>query len=394
MNMTARKLGASWWADFRHEQKRYRRRSPDNSKAGAQAYEATLRQRLARGESLTPETIQQLKTISFEAFATEWFETYVKSNCKHSEILAKSGILRRHLVPWFGRMPINEIQILHIEQYKAEKIKTGLSPKTINNHLAALSKSLRCAEEWGKMSTASPKIKRLKNGSHRIDFLSPIESRQLIQDHSEPMWNCMILVALRTGMRLGELLGLDWSDIDWERRLITVRQSLVRGVIGTPKSGKIRHIPLAPEAYEALANQRRLTGRVFEIPGKEITHRVAANAIRRICKRMNVRKAGWHLLRHTFASHLAMEGTPIPVVQQLLGHSTIVMTMRYAHLSPSKLSEAVIVFEALEKRELEKFGQQVGKVLVRRALTESSVIQETEEKTTDLKENRYAKTSL
>jgi integrase len=291
-------------------------------------------------------------------------------------------------------MPIDEIQILSIEQYKAEKIKAGLSSKTVNNHLATLSKSLRCAEEWGKMSTALPKIKRLKTSSHRIDFLSPIESRQLIQDQNEPMWNCMILVALRTGMRLGELLGLEWSDIDWERRLLTVRQSLVRGVMGTPKSGKMRHIPLAREAYEALADMRRLRGRVFEIPGREITHRVAANAIHRICKRANVRKVNWHLLRHTFASHLAMEGTPIPVVQQLLGHSTIVMTMRYAHLSPSKLSEAVTVFEALEKRELEKFGQQVGKAVINRALTKLPVIQRIEEETADLKEKWIAKTSL
>jgi integrase len=373
--MSARKMGLSWWVDFRFNGERYRKKSPDNSKAGTQAYEATLRQRLSRGEPIEPDGAYKKATLTFEEFAPEWFETYVKSNCKHSEVLTKQGILKWHLVPWFGKTTLSKIDTLIIEQYKAEKIKIGLSPKTVNNHLAALSKSLHCAHDWGRMASEPPKIKRLKTGGHRIDFLTPIESRQLTQDRSEPMWNCMILVALRTGMRLGELLGLEWSDIDWERRIITVRQSLVRGVMGTPKSGKIRHIPISDDAYEALGELRRVHGRVFHKAG-ESTHRVAANALHRICKRTGVRKAGWNLLRHTFASHLAMEGVPIPVVQQLLGHSTIVMTMRYAHLSPSKLSEAVTVFEALEKREMEKYGQQVGNAIIKRSISESPIIEQ------------------
>ena len=372
--MSARKFGASWWADFRFKDKRYRKRSPDNSKAGAQAYEATLRQRLARGEPIETK-IAEKDTLTFGEFAHEWFETYVKANCKHSEILGKQGLLNYSLTPWFGKTLLSKIDLLAVEQYKAEKIKIGLAPKTVNNHLAALGKCLNCAHEWGKLATVPPKIKRLKAVSQRIDFLSPIESHQLIQDRSEPMWNCMILVALRTGMRLGELLGLEWSDIDWERRILTVRQSLVRGVIGTPKSGKIRHIPLAEDAYQALAERRRVYGRVFQQAG-ERTHRVAANSIHRICKRAGVREVGWHLLRHTFASHLAMEGVPIPTVQQLLGHSTIVMTMRYAHLSPSKLWEAVAVLEGLEQREIAKYGQQAVEATVKRTLSESPIIKE------------------
>jgi len=379
MNMSARHLGASWWADFHFNGTRHRKRSPDNSKAGAQAYEATLRQRLSRGESIEPEKMEIGTT--FGEFVPEWFEIYVRSNCKHSEIQTKQGILKWHLVPWFGKMQLSKIEILHIEQYKAEKLKIGLSPKTVNNHLASLSRCLHCAHEWGRLAVAPPKIKRLKVSSHRIDFLSPIESRQLISDQSEPMWNCMILVALRTGMRLGELLGLEWSDINWESRIITVRQSFVRGVMGTPKNGKIRYIPIAAEAYDALMNMRRVHGRVFVLPDREITHRVAANAINRVCKRTGVRKiGGWHLLRHTFASHLAMEGIPIPVVQELLGHSTIVMTMRYAHLSPSKLSESVTIFNSLEEREMKKFGQQVGNAAIKRYLSEISSGHQNKEK--------------
>lgn len=376
MNMSARKFGTSWWVDFRHRGERYRKRSPDNSKAGTQAYEAVLRDKLSRGQSL--EEDKRRPCATYEVFASEWVKTYVQANCKPSEVGNKAGILKLHLVPWFGKMPLNEITTLQIEQYKAAKIKKGLSTKTVNNHLATLSKSLSCAFEWGKLAFAHSKIKRLKMTSGRTDFLSPIETHQLLQDHSEPMWNAMILVALRTGMRFGELLGLDWQDIDWERKIITVRQSLVRGILGTPKSGKIRHIPMALEVVSTLADMRRVRGFVFSL--NEQTHRVALNAIHRICKRSGVRKVSWHILRHTFASHLAMEGVPIPVVQQLLGHSSIVMTMRYAHLSPSKLGEAVAVFQALEKREVEKFGQQVGNAIIKRTISESPTIKQIAEK--------------
>lgn len=366
-------MGASWWADFRFNGHRCRKRSPDNSKAGAQAYEALLRQKLARGEQI--EVKQPTAQLTFAEFAPEWFETYVKSNCKHSEILTREGILRVHLVPWFGKLPLEKIQTLPIEQYKADRIKTGLSPKTINNHLAALSKSLHCAHEWGRMTTEPPKIKRLKANSHRIDFLSPIESHQLLQDRSDPTWNTAILLALRTGMRFGEIIGLEWSDVNWEQKLITVRQSLVRGVLGTPKNGKIRFIPMTEDVHDTLSDIRRVHGFVFPRTEGEWTHRVALNAIHRICKRTGVRKTSWHILRHTFASHLAMESVPIPVIQQLLGHASIVMTMRYAHLSPSKLNEAVAVFARLEKREMDKFGQQVGNALIKRSLSESPIIE-------------------
>lgn len=115
---------------------------------------------------------------------------------------------------------------------------------------------------------------------------------------------------------------------------------------------------------QTTAELPRTHARVFHEAGVS-THRVGANAIRRICKRTGVRVIHWHLLRHTFASHLAMEGVPIPVVQQLLGHANITMTMRYAHLFARQLGQAVEVLQTLENREVnrlrqEERGQPVG----------------------------------
>ena len=233
--------------------------------------------------------------------------------------------------------------------------------------------------EWVRDNPLS-RISLEKNERIIERYLSLEEEQKLLL--VTPAWiKEIILFAIHTGFRRSELLGLEWSDINWEKGILTVKQSLVRGIMGTPKSGKIRHIPMARDVSETLADRRKIRGLVFERPtGEKCTHRVATNALRQICKRMGVRKTNWHLLRHTFASHMAMEGVPIPVVQQLLGHASINMTMRYAHLSPSKLNEAVEVFERLEKREVEKFGQQVGKALIKRTILESPTLQMVSEK--------------
>lgn len=373
--MSVRWIHGAWWVDCRLEGKRLRKRSPENTRRGAQAYEAELRRRVARGEplelELEPAVIEP--ELTYAEFVPEWVDTYVVANCKHSEVLAKDSVLRANLIPWFGATPLSQIDALLVEKYKADKIRNGLSNKTINNHLTTLSKSLKCAAEWGRMKTPAPSVQRLRVCTPRIDFLTPVESHQLLRDREEPMWNIMILVALRTGMRFGELLGLEWIDINWDQRILTVRQSLVRGVLGTPKSGKIRHVPLTDDALRGLSELPRRHARVFHEAGVS-THRVGANAIRRICKRAGVRVVNWHLLRHTFASHLAMESVPIPVVQQLLGHASITMTMRYAHLSARQLGQAIEVLQTLENREVNRLrsdepGQRAGNNPVDRAIS-------------------------
>ena len=355
--MPVRKIRKSWWVDFRFARDRIRKMSPDNSKAGAEAYEAVLRQRLSKGEPLTGANPFSSKLL-FKNFAKEWVETYVKTNNKPSEQKTKGLILNNHLIPFFGDKELKDIKMSSVEQYKTYKLQK-LSPKTINNHLAVLSKCLRTAMDWGQLE-ACPQTKLLKTNSQRLDFLTPIESRQLVQNCHEPMWREMILVALRTGMRLGELFGLDWQDIDFKRKIITVRRSIVDGIVGTPKNNKSRYIPITDEVCRALYDDRRVSGLVFSRKGGlPLSRSLAGNAIIKICKKSGVKRISWHILRHTFASQLATEGVPIPVIKELMGHSSIVMTMRYAHLSYSALSDSVAVLEEAENREMENFGQQV-----------------------------------
>jgi hypothetical protein len=126
-----------------------------------------------------------------------------------------------------------------------------------------------------------------------------------------------------------------------------VVENYVRGEFKAPKSGKPREIPLNVRAKQALAASRHTRGeRVFcDAAGKPFTQGVMASQLERACRLAGLRVIGWHVLRHTFASHLVMRGVPIRVVMELMGHSSIVITQRYAHLAPGVDQNAVSLLD-------------------------------------------------
>ena len=358
--MAVRIIKRSWWVDFRFNHRRYRERSPENSKAGAQAYEAVLRQKIARGESIDGSAKTQ--SLTFEEFAGKWFETYVVPNNKFLEQRAKTYCLQKHLIPFFGRIPLEQITTHDVEKYKAKTLQTGkLAPKSINNHLAVFSKCMTTAYDWLDLKGKPPKVQWLKCPPPTTDFLSADESALLISK-AEGAVGEMILTGLRTGLRQGELAGLQWSCIDWQNRILTVRYSRCprTGELRSPKSNKQRHIPLDTDVYEMLLKRKRDTGYVFvERDGKPFATHNLIRKIRAVQIEAGLRNFGWHTLRHTFASHLAMLGVPLNTVQELLGHSTIGMTMRYSHVAPSTLRAAIDMLNPKTRIQTD-FGQQVG----------------------------------
>src|SRR5262249_24480479 len=166
-NMEVRKIKNSWWIDFRHNHTRYRKRSPENSKAGAEAYEAVIRQKLARGEEIVSSkeiNKQKEQNQSFEKFAWTWFSSYVVANNKPSAIENKRSILKTTLIPSFGHIPIGQINTMKVEQFKSKMISEGLANKSINNYLTVLNTCIKAAEEWIGLKSV-PKIKLLKTPS-------------------------------------------------------------------------------------------------------------------------------------------------------------------------------------------------------------------------------------
>ncbi|MGY3132302.1 integrase [Bradyrhizobium sp. USDA 4501] len=335
-------IKTSWWVDFTVNSTRYRKRSPENTKAGAQAYEATLRQKLARGDSIELGALRS-KDLTFAEFAVKWFDDYVRPNNKYSEQLSKKYILSSSLLPFFGRKPVGQIKGHDIERYKAQQVQQGYTNKTITNRLTVLNKCFLTAYEWLELEEAPPKIKWPKRALPEIDYLSP-EECELLLSQANGLVRELVLTALRTGMRQGELRGLQWSSLDWLTRTVAVRHSYDdRGkTLVAPKNNRTRHIPLDIDVYTMLYRRKKDTGYVFRgSEGRPFTNYRMHYAIRKLCKKAGFRTIGWHTLRHTFASHLAMRGVPLPAIKELMGHSTITTTMRYAHVAPSTLRTAI-----------------------------------------------------
>lgn len=337
--MSARKFRNTWWIDFHYNKVRYRKRSPLNTRDGALDYEATIRQKLARGESLS---IALANGRTFASFAEEWMKTYVKVNNRYSEQVSKGYKLRKHIIPFFGHLALHEVNEARIEKFKLQKREEGLSPKTINNFLTLISKCLQTAQEWDQLAKV-PKVRWLRVPPPKTDFLTTEECKTLLAAaEGRSFWHDMILCGVRTGLRLSELIALTWGDIDLERRNLNISRGVVYKVEDSTKSNRSRTIPLCNDIYDRLAAQPNKTGRVFpQVDGQVLTYGIAQWAFGQIRLKSGLRSIGWHTLRHTFASHLVSKGVPLRVVQELLGHSTIQMTMRYAHLAPSTLREAV-----------------------------------------------------
>lgn len=303
----------------------------------------------AKPKEVTTTTVEAEKkpAVTFADFEPD-FTNYSINNNKRSSVAAKESILRLYVLPYFGKMALDAIQPAEVEAYKTKMLKDGLDKVTINNHLTVLRKALNLAHEWGKLDKV-PKIRAFKVKPKPItekDFLTLEElPRFLAAAPSE--WLAFVTVMVHTGLRVGEMLALKWMDVDLVVCRLVVRQNLWQRFEDTPKSGHERVVDLNDTALAALKRQRAVSrlkgGYVFcDADGNHLTASMVKDVVPSICAKAGLAKRLTnHGLRHTFASHLVMRGVTLKAVQELLGHSTIEMTMRYAHLSPNVKRDAV-----------------------------------------------------
>ncbi len=318
------------------------------SKVGAQEAERraiaeVMTGRSARAVAPTKKEVQTFKEFA-ESFYMEKMRT-TGNQClnKPATLNAKECHLRIHLVPTFGSMALDRIDADAIEDFKIALAKKGRKPKTINNVIMTLHNILKNAKKR-KLIVELPEIEWLRVGDQGFDFLDFEEAERLIAGAvKDEEWSTAVLLALKSGMRLGELRGLRNHDVDLVAGKVHVKWNLWRNHEGTPKSGRNRTIDLPASALAALKEHRHLRGkRVFLNPaGEDYTIAEWRHGLYRACRRAGLRRVGWHVLRHTFASHLVMRGESIKVVQELLGHATLTMTTRYAHLGPGAARAAV-----------------------------------------------------
>jgi len=359
--MAIYKRGNNYWIAFCFNKHRYRKRSPDNSHKGAKAYEILIRQKLARGQPLEepkPETRYKFKEI-----VLQWLNVSVKNNNKPSDYTIKRYILNADIIPYFGAKNMDEISVYSLEQYKTNLLKEkNLSPKTINNRLSIISGCLKSAMEWGVIKEV-PRIKFLKVPPQKYDYLTEAETEKLLI-HTTGKWHDMILITVRTGLRIGELLALRWEDINLQEKILTVNQNIVRGIEGSPKNNKTRTVPLTPSVVKMLVARIKDNKYIFhDDNGKALKYNVCLRRLHKICRLTGLRKISWHTLRHSFASHLGAKPNSIVAIKEVMGHADIKTTMRYVHVNLSVLQNIIESLEPGFQENATMLPQQVIQVL-------------------------------
>lgn len=305
---------------------------------------------------------------TFESFIRTEYRPWGKAHLK--DYALAEGRLKSCFSDIYPKK-LNQITQWVVEKWRSERLKQGISPVTVNRDVAELRAALGKAVQWSFLNehpltrmkpvkTHAEPIVRWLSEDEEARLRTAIDIREerfrsaLVRakpcrkesgtaltsslrqvssgDHLKPM----VLLAMNTGVRQGELFSLEWADVDLDRAMLTVRAR-------SAKSGRVRYVPLNEEALGALRRWKVNGGTrtlVFESKrGRPFDN--VKKAWRRVLAEAKIAAFRWHDLRHHFASRLVMAGVDLNTVRELLGHADIKMTLRYAHLAPEHKAAAV-----------------------------------------------------
>jgi len=261
-------------------------------------------------------------------------ERYLAMKARKRDLVGDKGHLERLKLHFGEETPLATITAASVSAYKAQRLsaksaRTGrlLTAAAVNRPLALLRHLLRLAHEEWEVLPAVPKIRLEKEPQGRIRWLDDDEEVRLLDACAKSLNKSLlsiVTVALGTGLRRGELLGLTWERVDFSRGVIRLE---------TTKSGKRREVPMRQVVYAALA------GPPAPHEGPVWATGSVRTSFENAVETAKVEDFHFHDLRHTFASRYVMRGGSLPALQQILGHATLAMTMRYSHLSPRHLRE-------------------------------------------------------
>ncbi|MFC1613917.1 tyrosine recombinase XerC [Gemmatimonadota bacterium] len=360
-----RKGSEVWWIFIREGKKRTSRRIGE--KRLAEKVAKQLRAKITLGqldmiEKKEDEVKIETPSIvipTFKEYALYWLADYIKGLRRDSTYERYKGILERNIFPVIGKKAIDQVKRADVKGLLLKHHKEGRSRSCISLCRDVLSGIMNHAVD-DELITANPvngvlKMLRLERrqtvivpfNQHEVDKILATCKQQY------PQWYVFFLAAFDTGMRLGELSGLRWDDIDWKRKLIRVERSNKNGHVSPTKNGKVRWVEMSNVllvALEGILSGLACSGRgkgeveaagiIFERNERSLHQNSVRGAWRRLLRKANVKYRRFHDIRHTYASLLLSQGQSLFYVKEQMGHSSIQITVdTYGHWIPSEKRE-------------------------------------------------------
>ena len=333
---------------------RARKRSPLASRSDAQRWAEGLERVMFQRLMDPAQQTERKEAPTLRAFAPRFMDGHARANRqKPSGIAAKEMILRVHLLPALGHKRLDAIKSEDVQRLKRNL--EAKSPKTVNNVLAVLSVLLKKAVEWEVIAHMPCTVKLLPVSKGSTRFYDFDEYERLVEAARvhDARTHLIVLLGGEAGLRCGEMIALEWTDVDLVNRQLCIRRSDWNGQVTTPKGGRMRHVPMTKRLTAALSNHRHLrsTRVLCQDDAMPFTRQIVQTRAMRAARRTGLQHCasgkggGVHILRHTFCSHLAMRGAPARAIQELAGHADLTMTQRYMHLSPAALDSAIRLLE-------------------------------------------------
>lgn len=314
MSVFRKEKGGEWFIRYRDINGKQKQIKAGKTKAIAQELERKI---LSERDLQKRFGYKPLKEITFDEFIKEYFERVKTRLSKNS--LENKKLQLNLMAKNFGNKLLSELTEEDFYNFISNKNKIN----TIKTYKIALQAFLTEANDAG-YNTGKLNIKIALKGNQRIRYLTKEEAEKLINNSGK--LRLLIIMALSTGMRKMEMLNLTWQDIDLNAKLIHIEET---------KNGERRSIPISNSLMEELQKEEKQDGKIFLNIGRKL------QCFRTILKKCEIENFHFHDLRHTFASWLAMKGVSLYTIKELLGHKSILMTQRYAHLSPDSKKIAV-----------------------------------------------------
>ena len=341
--------GKTFWVSKCINGMQYRESAKTGSKMEAKAfYEswvADLKEQVKLGKPVIKQ--EPLKQISFSDLSLKYLEFTAGRLKSHDRLKSFVNTLNKY----FSKKRLTDFTVLDVENMQSDIISQDLSVSYANRLTAVLKRMFKKAIEWELIDESVFKrissVKLLRGEVKRLRYLTDDEQERLINACNKEI-KPIVITALNSGMRKSEILNLTWDRIDLKNKVI---------LLDITKNGDRREIPVNNTLFNTLSGVIRniKTDYVFYNPKTLKPFYDLKKSFTAALKKAHIIDFHFHDLRHTFASNLVMKGVDLATIQKLLGHKTINMTLRYAHLSNVHLKDAVSLLDIEKNKNYHNF---------------------------------------